>query len=73
MNCQVRQTAPEGGFGVPLLSQEGPTCCLLPGAAAPYPALGQGQLGPALATNDWFVLMATAGVAVHPLLSALSR
>ena len=26
---------------VPLLSQEGLTCCLLPGAAAPYPALDQ--------------------------------
>ena len=27
--------------GVPLLSQEGPTCRLLPGATAPYPALDQ--------------------------------
>ena len=35
----VRQMAP--AFGVPLLSQEGRTCCLLPGAAAPYPALDQ--------------------------------
>ena len=29
------------GVGVPLLSQEGPTCRLLPGATAPYPALDQ--------------------------------
>ena len=28
-------------FGVPLLSQEGPTCRLLPGATAPYPTPGQ--------------------------------
>ena len=27
---------------VPLLSQEGPTCRLLPGATAPYPALDPG-------------------------------
>ena len=33
-----RQTAPTCS-GVPLLSQEGPTCRLLPGATAPYPAL----------------------------------
>ena len=38
----VRQPAPE--FGVPLLSQEGRTRCLLPGATAPYPVLDQAMM-----------------------------
>ena len=39
----VWQTAPKKAEGVvvPLLSQEGPTCRLLPGATAPCPASGQ--------------------------------
>ena len=35
--------------GVPLLSQERPTCRLLPGAAAPNPALDQASKFPAAA------------------------
>ena len=36
----VKSSSALASFGVPLLSQEGPTCRLLPGAAAPWsPAL----------------------------------
>ena len=51
------------GFGVPLFSQEGLTCRLLPGATAPYPALDQefSLLAPAAAK---FVVVETAAQAV---------
>ena len=50
--------APE--FEVPLLSQEGPTRRLLPGAAAPYPALDQISKFPAVSPS--FVVPAAAGI-----------
>ena len=47
--------------GVPLLSQEGPTCRLLPGAAAPNPALGLALKFP---TAAGFVVVKTVAL-VH--------
>ena len=43
-------------FGVPLLSQEGPTCRLLPGAAAPFPALDQELTSTAAPADDFVVV-----------------
>ena len=51
---EVRQVAPV--LRVPLLSQEGPTCRLLPGATAPFPALDQ-ELTLTVAPADVFVLV----------------
>ena len=46
----LKSSSALASFGVPLLSQEGPTCRLLPGAAAPWsPALDPVSKFPAAA------------------------
>ena len=52
---------------VPLLSQEGPTCRLLPGATAPFPALDQeltSTAAPVAILCFVLVLIAAQGTAV---------
>ena len=70
----LKSSSALASFGVPLLSQEGPTCRLLPGAAAPWsPALDPVSKFPADARFVFVVVEGKAVTVGHRLRTSLVR